>query len=225
MPYNGYMINNKRVSDKAIYKSVKNRNKHNKLTTITSSIVIGVFIFLLILLAAFSSKVHARDVQVSQVEEQFIPPLLNMYFIFSKEYKDKPPSDAWYSEDLKSAMRSITDQDVSTARKAFTFVIENKVQYITDIHNELQEFSKNAVGMRLRDHYSAQYKFLGANRFNNTFVVCGVVNARNGYGGYVGYKPFTVIYMYDNNAALPAMIGVDAESFFDKGWCNNFVKD
>ena len=50
--------------------------------------------------------------------------------------------------------------------------------------------SKNAVIELLKDPESARFKNL---RTYNESIVCGEVNAKNSYGGYVGFKRFFVI--------------------------------
>ncbi|WP_207280812.1 hypothetical protein [Thiocystis violacea] len=63
--------------------------------------------------------------------------------------------------------------------------------------NQVAEVKKK-VGNRLKDPYSARYhsiqgvlKKTGA---NETSIVCGLVNAKNAFGGYVGKKPFVGYY-------------------------------
>lgn len=53
----------------------------------------------------------------------------------------------------------------------------------------VKEIAKKQITTMLRDPESAQFGdvFIGKND-----VVCGTVNARNGFGGYTGMQPFTV---------------------------------
>jgi hypothetical protein len=46
-----------------------------------------------------------------------------------------------------------------------------------------------SVITRLRDPHSAEFKDIDFDTITGT--VCGYVNARNGFGGYTGFKPFT----------------------------------
>ncbi len=55
---------------------------------------------------------------------------------------------------------------------------------------KLQQAVMRAVGEQLRDPYSAQYEFV----MMNGNAVCGFVNARNGFGGYTGKRPFSAFY-------------------------------
>lgn len=47
---------------------------------------------------------------------------------------------------------------------------------------------KDMVGLKLKDPYSAQYSNL---RINENGMVCGLLNAKNSYGAYIGNKGFT----------------------------------
>jgi hypothetical protein len=48
-----------------------------------------------------------------------------------------------------------------------------------------------AVTAQLRDPDSARFGPISGARYDNgKILVCGVVNARNGYGGYAGLAPF-----------------------------------
>lgn len=58
--------------------------------------------------------------------------------------------------------------------------------------NEI-EYAKKLASRELRDPESAQYRDIyGVQTQNGTRVVCGMVNAKNAYGGYVGFMPFSV---------------------------------
>ena len=49
--------------------------------------------------------------------------------------------------------------------------------------------AKEAVGRELKDPGSAQYRDIEV----YDGVVCGQVNAKNSYGGYVGFQPFLTV--------------------------------
>jgi hypothetical protein len=50
------------------------------------------------------------------------------------------------------------------------------------------------VGDKFRDPVSAQYRYLRTGiRTDKTVAICGEVNVRNGYGGYVGFQPFSMV--------------------------------
>jgi hypothetical protein len=52
---------------------------------------------------------------------------------------------------------------------------------------------ERAVRAELKDPESAQFGAMVAfQRPNRTVFVCGLVNARNSFGGYAGYAPFAV---------------------------------
>ena len=46
------------------------------------------------------------------------------------------------------------------------------------------------VAERLRDPESARLKDIKAGRDDKSILVCGLVNAKNGFGGYTGFTPF-----------------------------------
>lgn len=51
--------------------------------------------------------------------------------------------------------------------------------------------AKNIIKKRLRDPDSAEFKNLIAKRRDGKiFIVCGEVNAKNGFGGMTGFQPF-----------------------------------
>lgn len=50
--------------------------------------------------------------------------------------------------------------------------------------------ARMAVEDQLRDPSSAQFSGVIVSRVSGLPVVCGLVNARNGFGGYVGARPF-----------------------------------
>ncbi|TWG93604.1 hypothetical protein L599_001200000640 [Luteimonas sp. J16] len=52
--------------------------------------------------------------------------------------------------------------------------------------------AKSAVERQLRDPGSAQYRDVFVRPGKQGVIVCGEVNAKNAYGGYVGFKPFMV---------------------------------
>lgn len=54
---------------------------------------------------------------------------------------------------------------------------------------EVQVVQK-AVQRSLRDPQSAQFGELSASSDGSMVLICGLVNARNAYGGYTGFQPF-----------------------------------
>lgn len=55
---------------------------------------------------------------------------------------------------------------------------------------DLIGMAEEAVKSSLRDPGSAQFRNVSVKKFNGGRVVCGEVNAKNAYGGYVGFKEF-----------------------------------
>lgn len=64
---------------------------------------------------------------------------------------------------------------------------------------ELTDGAKTAVLSTLRDPASAQFgdRFAAAER-NGVDAICGTVNAKNGFGGYVGTTVFAVFHNHSN---------------------------
>jgi hypothetical protein len=73
-----------------------------------------------------------------------------------------------------------------------------------------------AIGARLRDPYTAVYTFERPVRVwffaddQIVWAVCGTVNAKNAFGGYVGAKPFVVFYKHSKITSLSYDNSVDA---------------
>lgn len=60
----------------------------------------------------------------------------------------------------------------------------------------LEEAIRDAVRNDLRDPESAMFKSIVAFRDNDGGIVgCGMTNAKNAYGGYVGFEPFRAFIM------------------------------
>jgi Na+-translocating ferredoxin:NAD+ oxidoreductase RnfG subunit len=72
--------------------------------------------------------------------------------------------------------------------------------------------AKQAVIRTLRDPESAKFGEL-FNSKNNSNVVCGYVNARNGYGGYTGMERF--IYFIDKDKLFSQMPYPDTRTVID----------
>ncbi len=54
-----------------------------------------------------------------------------------------------------------------------------------------------SVGKKLADPFSAKYEWQAV---KSETVYCGMVNAKNQFGAYTGYKPFLVLYYINNKA-------------------------
>jgi hypothetical protein len=72
-----------------------------------------------------------------------------------------------------------------------------------------------AVGVKLKDADTARYKLPAPNdQFKETGGYCGCVNARNSYGGYVGYYPFWLQVPKDRTSKInPALVLIGSNSF------------
>lgn len=72
--------------------------------------------------------------------------------------------------------------------------------------------AKETVKNRLRDPESAEFRNLTTISTGQTErVVCGEVNARNGFGGFVGFTKFVVIFTQSGDSARrsPALLASD----------------
>lgn len=69
---------------------------------------------------------------------------------------------------------------------------------------------KSAVSEGLKDPDSAKFpdQFVATKEGNN-ITVCGYVNAKNSYGGYVGKKPFHVLGFASSGLFVPISVGGD----------------
>jgi murein DD-endopeptidase MepM/ murein hydrolase activator NlpD len=69
------------------------------------------------------------------------------------------------------------------------------------------EAAKQTVANALKDPNSAQFRNVRLTRYLDGNVVCGEVNAKNSYGGYVGFSPFvastTSSRLYDSDNKYP----------------------
>ena len=83
---------------------------------------------------------------------------------------------------------------------------------------DIEAIAQDAVRSRMRDPASAQFKALraGTDRDGAT-VVCGVVNARNGFGGYAGPSAFHVRII--SGTASPPTIDSNGSLGLAFGWC------
>lgn len=82
-----------------------------------------------------------------------------------------------------------------------------------DISDQWIESATAAVAERMRDPGSAQFREITFRSLNGVddYVVCGEVNARNGFGAYAGFTRFIVI------AGEPPMIA-DKDPFQEFFW-------
>lgn len=87
--------------------------------------------------------------------------------------------------------RSPTDnlRDISIS-EAKAFAINTKRHLETNSPEAVMEQAKQALAGGLKDPASAQFRNVRLVSYNNGAVVCGEVNGKNSYGGYVGFKPF-----------------------------------
>ena len=56
--------------------------------------------------------------------------------------------------------------------------------------DEILESGKQSVASKLKDPLSAQFRNVRLVKYLDGAVICGQVNAKNSYGGYVGFTDF-----------------------------------
>lgn len=74
---------------------------------------------------------------------------------------------------------------------------------------------ERAVSERFVDPWSTQFGRLSANLdlAKGTIITCGMVNAKNNMGGYVGFKPFFAIWSFGNGMEYVATADESGEDF------------
>lgn len=81
-----------------------------------------------------------------------------------------------------------------------------KVMYLTDNADEIVEAFKRDVEYDLKDPESAQYRDVFVlyeyNTSPNSGYVCGLVNAKNSHGGYVGFETFSRRYNVESDGRI-----------------------
>lgn len=55
------------------------------------------------------------------------------------------------------------------------------------------EDAKSRIAFKMKDPESARFADVSVNMTGKTPLVCGWINAKNSFGGYVGFKPFYVL--------------------------------
>ena len=61
---------------------------------------------------------------------------------------------------------------------------------LTGTEIQVMEKAKEATAGSLKDPGSAQFRNVRVTKYGDKRVVCGEVNGKNSYGGYVGFVPF-----------------------------------
>lgn len=91
------------------------------------------------------------------------------------------------------------------------------------------EIVKSGVRDSLKDPASALFRgqFKAARGSKGTIYVCGLVNARNSFGGYVGDKPFIGILATAPGGkgasfTVADMGGTDTDTFVTAGMCKTY---
>jgi len=82
---------------------------------------------------------------------------------------------------------------------------------------------KTSVAAALKDPESARFGLTAATREKDgrLFIVCGLVNAKNSYGGYTGMKPF--IGSFDQHTEHFSVTNMGGTSVANINWANNDI--
>jgi hypothetical protein len=75
--------------------------------------------------------------------------------------------------------------------------------------------AKDIVSNEMKDPSSSQFKDIVVYKYGPADVVCGTVNAKNVYGGYVGFRRFVVLG--EVPSIRPAAFA-DVQKAFDDIW-------
>jgi len=84
---------------------------------------------------------------------------------------------------------------------------------------------EKGIRKNLKDPNSAMFGNMNAgisDKSPDTYIVCGWVNSKNSYGGYVGDKPFLAMYFPKlKTAALIGMGGTSTDTYVVRQQCIN----
>jgi hypothetical protein len=70
---------------------------------------------------------------------------------------------------------------------------------------------RHAVADRLKDPDSAQIRNVMVSPDGENLTVCGEVNAKNAYGGYVGFRKFLgMLILRANKGPMAIIVGIDS---------------
>jgi hypothetical protein len=121
-----------------------------------------------------------------------------------EKIKEKPVRISCIKDRDASAKKKLEDEAQETAALAAT----------SARRAELEEFAAKAKALltqSYKDPQGAQFRDLVVAESAASRTLCGSVNGRNSYGGYVGFKKFYVQYWTDPRIKLPPMIWNEGE--------------
>lgn len=110
---------------------------------------------------------------------------------------------------------NVVRASVASAMIAFWFPVSAEPVRMDTIDDELKVLIERSVSERFLDPWSTQFGRLSANLdlAKGTIVTCGMVNAKNNMGGYVGFKPFFAIWSFGNGMEYVATADESGEDF------------
>lgn len=74
--------------------------------------------------------------------------------------------------------------------QAIEFANSTRNYLLNNSEESAIQLAKESVQLGLKDPESAQFRNVRLVGYNGSKVICGEVNAKNSYGGYVGHKKF-----------------------------------
>lgn len=92
-----------------------------------------------------------------------------------------------YGENYAGKLEDLYEKSFTLAASS-TKLLEQSNGKVSD--QQLIEKAKNSVRNELKDPYSAQFSGIKVKRNEQGGFVCGMVNAKNSFGGYVGNELF-----------------------------------
>lgn len=102
-------------------------------------------------------------------------------------YPTRSTSTSSTYNSAERARQNLRNSSISTV-KEMAKVNESTAGQKSD--SELIEMAQDSVRGILKDPGSAQFQKMVVRKIDEGRVVCGEVNAKNSYGGYVGFKHF-----------------------------------
>lgn len=97
------------------------------------------------------------------------------------------PTAGVYQDPPENALSSIRTNSLNVVKK---FASETHPFLEKNGQEKTIAAAQDSIKRGLKDPNSAEFQNLRIANYNNGKVVCGEINAKNSYGGYVGYKRF-----------------------------------
>lgn len=133
-------------------------------------------------------KLLTKDQMVSQTEEKDPNNALSLLIIKHIQVNGKKFT-VYFSRAQDPGPYKVTKIIEHTASNA-TATPSQYVDTKKDIDFKLEYLGKEAITAIMKDPKSVEFKDLFVSRSGGSPVLCGLVNGKNSYGGYTGFKRF-----------------------------------